>query len=426
MDPRALIAHHDDEALTPSSVAPTSVPKRRLDYIDQYRGFIMVSMILVNFLGDSSFTATPPFFKHGSYYESYPDTVMPGFLFAAGISYRLSQLNHIKKDGVWSARCKVLVPRALGLLIISYWAYGVGIPRLESWSDLQNTPTSTKADWFFYGGFFSALTQIALAMVWSLPVIDKSITVRVVYSIVSLWAYVAVEALMILRNDKDYHYADGEEGGPFGFLSWTFPLLAGSICYDYLSPVYSGHREPRLLPQEAKGDQLESIYDSHHNLAMFGAHDVGSTKQDKWQTQAEDAWQWFLGTSGCEKTYVSRASNTAVGKMVGFGFVVMAVGYLLSMLSVVVPFLCWNNATTQSADCDDVVFPSFPFIHERSKGDIITAWSMVECWPTFQIFNTGMKCMVSFTYVDCWLFLQVSRSLFVRFAFTLWIYDNTK
>ena len=36
---------------------------QRLDYIDQFRGFTMLSMVLVNFLGDGGFDATPPFFR---------------------------------------------------------------------------------------------------------------------------------------------------------------------------------------------------------------------------------------------------------------------------------------------------------------------------------------------------------------------------
>ena len=55
--------------------------------MDQFRGYTVAGMVLVNFIGD--FGVTHPVFKHHNTYFSYADTILPSFLFAAGFSYRL-------------------------------------------------------------------------------------------------------------------------------------------------------------------------------------------------------------------------------------------------------------------------------------------------------------------------------------------------
>ena len=59
--------------------------------MDQFRGYTVAGMFLVNFVG--GLKAFPEVLKHhnGHPYFSYADTIMPSFLFAAGFSYRLTR-----------------------------------------------------------------------------------------------------------------------------------------------------------------------------------------------------------------------------------------------------------------------------------------------------------------------------------------------
>ena len=57
--------------------------------MDQFRGYTVAGMFVVNFVG--GLAAFPEVMKHhnGLPYFSYADTIMPSFMFAAGFSYRL-------------------------------------------------------------------------------------------------------------------------------------------------------------------------------------------------------------------------------------------------------------------------------------------------------------------------------------------------
>lgn len=54
----------------------------RLLSLDQFRGYTILGMLLVNFLGD--YRICPRWLRHTNDYCSYADTIMPQFLFAAG------------------------------------------------------------------------------------------------------------------------------------------------------------------------------------------------------------------------------------------------------------------------------------------------------------------------------------------------------
>src|SRR5262249_28425897 len=63
-------------------------PAPRLVSLDQFRGYTVLGMFLVNFVGGMS--AVPDGLKHHHTYCSYADTIMPQFLLAVGFGMRLS------------------------------------------------------------------------------------------------------------------------------------------------------------------------------------------------------------------------------------------------------------------------------------------------------------------------------------------------
>ena len=62
----------------------------RLTSLDQFRGYTVLGMVFVNFIGGAE--AIHPIFKHHHTYCSYADTIMPQFLFAVGFAMRLTLL----------------------------------------------------------------------------------------------------------------------------------------------------------------------------------------------------------------------------------------------------------------------------------------------------------------------------------------------
>ena len=77
--------------------AASTSPTSRIVSMDQFRGYTVAGMFLVNFVG--GLAAFPEVLKHhnGHPYFSYADTIMPSFMFAAGFSYRLSALKRYEK-----------------------------------------------------------------------------------------------------------------------------------------------------------------------------------------------------------------------------------------------------------------------------------------------------------------------------------------
>ena len=74
-------------AKSPLPEAP-SLLNQRLVSLDQFRGYTVAGMFLVNFLG--GFNACPEILKHHNTYNSYADTIMPGFFLAVGFAFRLT------------------------------------------------------------------------------------------------------------------------------------------------------------------------------------------------------------------------------------------------------------------------------------------------------------------------------------------------
>src|SRR4029077_3217551 len=88
----------------------------RIDSLDQFRGYTVAGMILVNFLG--SFQCVPAVFKHHNTYFSYADSIMPSFHFAVGFALRLVLLKRIAAVGAGRAY-RSIVRRCFGLILLS-------------------------------------------------------------------------------------------------------------------------------------------------------------------------------------------------------------------------------------------------------------------------------------------------------------------
>ena len=74
-----------------------SAPAQRIVSLDQFRGYTVAGMFLVNFLG--SYAAVPYILKHHHDYCSYADTIMPHFLFAVGFAFRLTFERRVQREG---------------------------------------------------------------------------------------------------------------------------------------------------------------------------------------------------------------------------------------------------------------------------------------------------------------------------------------
>src|SRR5438067_1886963 len=90
---------------TPAPAAG-DVPTARLTSLDQFRGFAVLGMYVVNFL--AYFRDTPEALRHHPTYVTYADMVMPQFFLAAGFAARLTFLRRRETGGMSSAYWRVI------------------------------------------------------------------------------------------------------------------------------------------------------------------------------------------------------------------------------------------------------------------------------------------------------------------------------
>ena len=214
----------------------------RLISLDQFRGYTVAGMFLVNFIGSyEAIKASLPILKHHHTFCSYADTIMPQFFLAVGFAYRLTFLRRRETKGTRSAYLHVLT-RNLGLLLVAFVIHRLD-GQYDSWSKLQETGFWGVVSVAFQRNFFQTLAHIAVASLWCLPVIAARPVWRISY---------AVFSAVLFHVLSEYWYYDwvmarpGIDGGPLGFLTWTVPLIAGTLAYDW---VASTSRPPvaRLL-----------------------------------------------------------------------------------------------------------------------------------------------------------------------------------
>jgi predicted acyltransferase len=231
----------------------TPPAKDRITSMDQFRGYTVAGMCLVNFLGN--YAAIHPVLKHNNNYFSYADSIMPSFMFACGFSYRLSALRRLAQVGP-GATYRRFVGRSLGLVLVSVMMYGFGT-KFRAWSEV--TPESVghflvrlvKAD------LWETLAIIGVGQLLIMGVIAAGAAAR----LGTIGAFVAAHLALSYVFNFDFvsglpnplDAALGTEGstawdgGVFGLLMWSSMMLAGSLAYDARVALPAPRASARLV-----------------------------------------------------------------------------------------------------------------------------------------------------------------------------------
>lgn len=222
-----------------------AAPSARLQSLDQFRGYTVAGMFLVNFLG--GFVVCPQIWKHTHNYCSYADTIMPQFLFAAGFAMRLSFVKHQQQGGGREAWFR-MVRRAIGLSLIAIAWYSY-----VDWNSIYNDWHSkgwvAALAWCAKRRWFQTLLHIAVTSIWILPVISASIGIRTAYAAVSGLIHVGLSAWFnYLWVNGQMDGIRGIDGGPLAFLTWSIPLIAGTWAYDVVRAARSPDAVHSLVP----------------------------------------------------------------------------------------------------------------------------------------------------------------------------------
>lgn len=224
-----------------ASASPPLSPTSRVVSMDQFRGYAVAGMFVVNFLG--GLAVTHQVLKHNNTHFSWADSIMPGFLFACGFSYRLSVLRKIPRVGrrsVWLA----LTRRSVGLVMLSMVLYGLG-GSFDSWNEMNTTAVKSFVLETLKADLWEVLAIIGVVQLLLLPVMELSWRLRLAIAVGLSISHIA------LSHWFNYWFVYGQpngldellgttgrrawDGGFFGVISWSVVMLAGTLTYDLMS-----------------------------------------------------------------------------------------------------------------------------------------------------------------------------------------------
>ncbi|WP_203328995.1 heparan-alpha-glucosaminide N-acetyltransferase domain-containing protein [Candidatus Laterigemmans baculatus] len=221
--------------------------------MDQFRGFAVTGMFVVNFLG--GLAVTHQVLKHNNTHFSWADSIMPGFLFACGFSYRLSILRKIPELGRRATWLGV-VRRSLGLVLLSLVLYGAG-NSFDSWQSIDALAVQSFAAQMLKADLWEVLAIIGVVQLLLLPVIEASPRLRLAIAVGLSLGHVALSGWF------NYWFVYGQanaldtflgttgrrawDGGFFGTISWSVVMLAGTLTYDLMSARTARHAASTLV-----------------------------------------------------------------------------------------------------------------------------------------------------------------------------------
>lgn len=210
----------------------------RIESLDQFRGYTVAGMFVVNFLG--SFDVTPVVLTHQNNFCSYADTIMPQFFFAVGFAFRLTFGRRAQTEGVGRAYGHV-VRRLLGLALVAVAVYEA--PTIaKNWEELVAIGPAAALQ-IGVRNWFQTLMHIAVTSLWILPVIRASARTRALFAAGSAAAFAVLSHWFYF----DWVQHGGIDGGVLGFLAWTTPTIVGTLACDVVVDANSSTRLLKLF-----------------------------------------------------------------------------------------------------------------------------------------------------------------------------------
>ena len=229
----------------------------RIVSMDQFRGYTVAGMFLVNFVG--GLAAFPEVLKHHNQhpYFSYADTIMPSFMFAAGFSFRLSTLKRLGTLGPLRTYGHIVL-RSLGLILVSLAMYAhedFDFP--HKWAEVTTGEVTRSVLLLLKANLWEVLAIIGVTQILLIPVVAASTRVRTI-------AWIACAAVHLLisywfnfafvygtpNGLDDWLGLVGKsawDGGFFGPIGWAIPMLFGTITYDVVTSRGPWAATARLL-----------------------------------------------------------------------------------------------------------------------------------------------------------------------------------
>lgn len=194
-----------------------STPAGRLPAIDQFRGFAILLMVPADFL--ARVVTVPPWLKHATDIGyTVIDLIAPLFIFAIGLTFRLSFHRRLSRDGAWRTY-EHFIARNLALLGLGYL--------LTLGGDITGLYPST-LNW-------GVLQALGAAGLLALVVIRMPPGWRAVVAIALLAVYqILLDRFWLASVLGAIH------NGPWGALSWSAMLILAIGVGDFYHDAERG------------------------------------------------------------------------------------------------------------------------------------------------------------------------------------------
>ncbi len=195
--------------------------KQRIDAIDQFRGFAIICMVLINF--GATVQTFPVWLKHAPDVGlTFPDLGPPAFMFAIGLTYGISFRRRVEQDGINST---------IGHFVRRYLAI-LGMGAIVSAGETALGVNTSGVDW-------GVLQAIGGAGLVTLLVISFPARIRFGLGLCLLAVYqIFLNAFWMQTVIHSPH------GGLVGTLSWSVVLILSTVFGD----VYHNRDTRRYFP----------------------------------------------------------------------------------------------------------------------------------------------------------------------------------
>jgi predicted acyltransferase len=187
----------------------TPAPHRRLESIDQFRGFAILLMVLANYLAGVSWI--PAWLKHAPDVGlTVIDLIAPFFIFAIGLTFGLSVRRRVSHEG-WARTAWHTAGRYLGLL---------GVGALLSAGEIALGQSQSGTAW-------GVLQAIGVAGLVTLLLIRLPTWPRAAAGLALLGVY-----QVLLDNGWLATVLASQHGGLQGALDWAAMLILSTVLAD--------------------------------------------------------------------------------------------------------------------------------------------------------------------------------------------------
>jgi predicted acyltransferase len=218
----------------------------RISSLDQFRGYSVAAMFVVNFLG--GLAITHHVLKHNNTHFSYADSIMPSFIFICGFSYRMSLKKRLDVNAFdkWDLYKKFVV-RSLGLILLSLILTSFN-SNIANWSEFSLARIGRFLAELIKANMWEVLAIIGALQILIMPVIARATWVRVLailtFGLLHFWACWSFNYAFVYGQPTwlDSMFGSGKrawDGGCFGLLAWGQMMLAGTVVYDLSQSISS-------------------------------------------------------------------------------------------------------------------------------------------------------------------------------------------